>query len=266
MAEYHVVESCRTVRDDSAWVQFLGYPKHRNCWRSVSDHFPAGADGVALGVPRARVRLSVVPFDGSTSTTRPVLLGRLPPARDIRACAVPRSATAAERQQQAAAKKRRRDYDTKVHTIRVGSSGIQEIRGVKRAGVTVSTGLPGCSCSQSDLGGPSAAAAPGAAPGAECHRGANGAEGSSDGHTTSAGDSANGHGASAAGAAKPSDEQSELWAAHRQINEAAWRPSGSMFRVEVTELVDSQVHAAADAPRQPAAAVAVVARAHNATV
>ena len=40
---------------------------------------------------------------------------------------------------------------------------------------------------------------------------------------------------------KPIDERSELWKAHRQLNEASFRqPSGSLFRVEVTELANSQ--------------------------
>ena len=70
---------------------------------------------------------------------RPVLQGRKPPGRDIRLTLAP-PRPAAERLasddarpagSQAAKRQKRRDYETQVHTIRIGADGsINETRGV----------------------------------------------------------------------------------------------------------------------------------------
>ena len=139
-ADLHVVESCRTVNGDKVWCTFLGYPKTRNCWRDVSSDFPPTSESASpLFDHKTRVRLTVSLLEGEP--TQPVLMGRPPPARDIRATApagAPKS-TAMERPKvsgQAAKKARRKEYETKVHTIRITEHGVHEIRGIKRAGVT----------------------------------------------------------------------------------------------------------------------------------
>ena len=43
---YYVVGSVRAVRGDNAWVQWLGYPEKRSCWRSVEEHLYTSAGKV----------------------------------------------------------------------------------------------------------------------------------------------------------------------------------------------------------------------------
>ena len=136
--ELHVVESCRTVNGDKVWCTFLGYPKTRNCWREVSSHFPPTSESASpLFDHKTRVRLTVGALEGEP--TQPVLQGRPPPARDIRAIAPEAPKPTMDRPKvsgQAAKKARRREYETKVHTIRITEHSVHEIRGTKRAGVT----------------------------------------------------------------------------------------------------------------------------------
>lgn len=222
--ELHVVESCRSVRSDQAYAQFLGYPKSRNRWRAVSQ-FACGGESITnsdvLAV-QTRVKLNVCAFEGVPSG--PVLMGRLPPAKDIRSVkpvAIERTgSTSSTAGGQASKRAKRKMYETKVHTIRVGADGVQEFRGVKRAGVTVP--VDGCS------GQPSTAAAAAAA--APLRTGAPPSE-DQDAVVASQVDGFVIQSAAAPVSLANSDgtvtalpdERSHLWAAHRQINEPNWR-------------------------------------------
>ena len=59
--ELHIVEKCRSVKSDAVWVQWLGYPKSRNCWRSASSHFPQlkGDDASLVLAARRRVQTTI---------------------------------------------------------------------------------------------------------------------------------------------------------------------------------------------------------------
>ena len=59
--ELQIVEKCRSVKSDAVWVQWLGYPKSRNCWRSASSHFPQlkGDDASLVLAARRRVQTTI---------------------------------------------------------------------------------------------------------------------------------------------------------------------------------------------------------------
>ena len=59
--ELHIVEKCRSVKSDAVWVQWLGYPKSRNCWRSASSHFPQlkGDDASLVLAAHRRVKTTI---------------------------------------------------------------------------------------------------------------------------------------------------------------------------------------------------------------
>ena len=256
--DWHVVSTLRNLAGDSVFTSWLGYPKSRNCWRSLKTHFPTERpDSGAALVASTRARLSVVLLSGEPSTQQ-VLAGRPPPAKDIRTTASSAKQPAAQQGNPPPKKARtaKRDYETKFHTIRIDQTGVHEFRGVKRGGgVTVTS-----AASEQASTEIAEAASHGGAPAAARSDGTNGTVGDGDSLAASRSGEAGGSGCAGSsgsheegvvgtngGSSKPgatADERSELWAAHRQLNEAAWRSSkGVLFRVEVTEVVSSQVRA-----------------------
>ena len=232
--EYHLVESCRSVKGDTVWVQWLGYPKGRNCWRSVSSHFPLLEGGSDVLATHSRLKMSVRPETAEESAAADeaglVLQGRKPPGGDIRTAPAPLRAPS-ERPAGSSApppKKTKKDFESRVHTIRIDDDGsCTETRGMRRAGVlqvTSSTVRMGEACGAES--GESSQHAGSSSSDARTDVGANGADGADGGN----------------GGATGGDERSELWAAHRLINEAALKkPKGCMFRVEVSDTTNSQV-------------------------
>lgn len=238
-AELHVVAACKTVAGDSVFTSWLGYPKSRNCWRSLTLHFPNCGTLSGSDLARVRTKLSVEVLTGDVMPL-PVLEGRAPPAKDIRSSATSTRAASdptwnrPEPKEAPAAKKarKRNEYETKVHTIRIDQTGVHEIRGVKRAGTIV----PDVKVEAEGGSAGGAAGADGSAAATSSRidpaSSASGASGAGSGGTGGSG-----------GVKSVADERSELWAAHRQVNEATWRSStGFLFRAEVTDVsVDSNV-------------------------
>ena len=125
-AELHIVEKCRSVRSDAVWVQWLGYPKSRNCWRSASSHFPQlkGDDASLVLAAHRRVKTTIAAMaEAELEGSGLVLIqGRQPIAREIRVKpAVPTIPSGP-----ALKKQKRQHSESKVHTIRVGEASIQE--------------------------------------------------------------------------------------------------------------------------------------------
>ena len=253
-AELHIVEKCRSVRSDAVWVQWLGYPKSRNCWRSASSHFPQlkGDDASLVLATHRRVKTTIAAMaEAELEGSGLVLIqGRQPIAREIRVKpAVPTIPSGP-----ALKKQKRQHSESKVHTIRVGEASIQEIRGVRRSGSFDVEIKP------VEDGGLAAAFSPRAGclpvPGSSVRvAGSEGGEGGAGGAGGAGAD-----GALAAGCAPqssdlssegkrtngwlrfPSDDKSELWVAHRTICEDTWRrPKGCMFRLSVSEVKDDSV-------------------------
>ena len=253
-AELHIVEKCRSVRSDAVWVQWLGYPKSRNCWRSASSHFPQlkGDDASLVLATHRRVKTTIAAMaEAELEGSGLVLIqGRQPIAREIRVKpAVPTIPSGP-----ALKKQKRQHSESKVHTIRVGEASIQEIRGVRRSGSFDVEIKP------VEDGGLAAAFSPRAGclpvPGSSVRvAGSEGGEGGAGGAGGAGAD-----GALAVGCAPqssdlssegkrtngwlrfPSDDKSELWVAHRTICEDTWRrPKGCMFRLSVSEVKDDSV-------------------------
>jgi hypothetical protein len=234
-AEYHVVEQVRSVRGDSVWVTWLGYPKSRNTWRSLEAHFPAtsGGSGGCSSIygevlaSQSRVKVSVRQCEEEERGETPILQGRKPIARDIRAIAAAAKPVAVDRpaSEQPAAKraKRKAQQEVKVHTIRICSDGIHEVRGMKRTGVKMAeASLVSNTSAANSASAEGEAACNFDAVGGPLVGGARAPIGGSKGAC--------------------SDERSELWATHRLLNESSWQmPKGHMFRLEASELSDSQV-------------------------
>ena len=127
--------------------------------------------------------------------------------------------------------KKQRRYETKVHTIRVGVDGAHEIRGVKtEKGVT--TFSTGAASGSRSIDPATTATEGGAGSG-----GSGGDIGSADAVVSAEGD----------GASPPvevvADERAQLWAAHsHNLKAQAFRhPKGHMFRIEIVEVVGSQL-------------------------
>ena len=128
----YVVGACQQGQRDRAWVSWLGYEERRSCWRSLSTHFD---DRTRLpGVDAPKVTVSVRALDASHKGE--VLEGRAVPEVGVMPGRPPKKKRKAARapKKPKAKKKRKDEYETKVHTIRVGSSGVQEIREVRRNG------------------------------------------------------------------------------------------------------------------------------------
>ena len=255
--EYHLVESCRSVKGDSAWVQWLGYPKGRNCWRSVGSHFPLLEGGSEVLATHSRLKMTVRPETAEESAAADaagtVLQGRKPPGGDIRTAPAPLRPPPTERAEPAA-KKARKEFESKVHTIRVDDVGVHEIRGVRRDGesqVETKTlisfsSAPGASgaVGASGASGASGAAGPSGASssssGGESSQHAGSSSSSSDAKPVLGGDGGLGEGGRKANTG--ADERSELWRAHRMINGDALRKrKGFTFRIEVTDTTNSHV-------------------------
>ena len=241
--EYHVVECCHSQRGDNIFVSFLGYPKSRNCWRSATSHFPTES---ATPCVKERIRLSVrskLPDDPLSQT---IIQGRVPPVKRLRTMAAVKAAAPSATADQegrlgglgghAAKRPRRKEYESKVHTIRVDSTGVREIRGIRKAGVTIAIGGTSDCIVAADLQDESHGDSKSCPPPAEAATSSNGVT------AVAAAASGAAPSANACVSARAVDERSELWRAHRQLNMAALRkPSGSLFRIEVTEIVNSQV-------------------------
>jgi len=250
--ELYVVSALRTVAGDSAFTSWLGYPKSRNCWRSISTHFPAA------GVPRAtactHARLSVSIAEGDPVHT--ILDGRMPPAKDIRTAPSTKQSTAssqADRNPALANKKRKREYETKVHTIRIDQAGVHEFCGIRRSDGSLTADVPLAATTTavqadtaSTVDAPSTSSTAPActddiATLSEISNGSSVITIGSGGTSGNGSVSISGSGQAAAGR-NGAYERSQLWAAHRQLNEAVWRSSiGSIFRIDVGDVTDSQV-------------------------
>ncbi len=137
--ELHVVQECRSVKSDAVWVHWLGYPKSRNCWRSVRQHFPEleGEEASAVLAAHNRVKFAVTPMaEEELPGDLLVLDGRQPKARELREQPLAKAAPSGP-SGPAVKKQKRQQFETKVHTIRIGESSIEEIRGVRRSGSLV---------------------------------------------------------------------------------------------------------------------------------
>ena len=245
--EYHVVEQCRSVKGDTAWVQFVGYPKSRNLWRSIGQHFPLLEGGADVLAAHSRVKMSVRALATPLEEGAVVIKGRKPPQAGPRGDIAEKQRPAAERAYNDGPapppKKKRRDFESRVHTIRIDDDGIHEIRGVRRAGgvdVDSKQLLPMPERLSSTTSIASAASSSSAAAHANGNNG--GASSSADNGTDGCPSLAPPNLGNGVGG----DERSDLWAAHRIINESALsnrNPKGHMFRIEVTEVTsDSQAN------------------------
>ena len=264
--DMHVVSGLKTVVGDSAFTSWLGYPKSRNCWRSIESHFPCIQTTKDHLLGNAITRITVERLEDEPMRT--ILIGRCPPRNGIRKLHTSKSGSSGSRrtpaQEQASKKARKRVYETKVHTIRIDRTGIREVRGIKRAGVTLSS-EDACAIVQPH------------------HANDVEDDGSHEKHEASIGTASRGVGnngshvmhevsiemasrdveddASRAkheasiGMASPEaintqrlrdsclDERSGLWEAHRQLNEGARQlPETSLFRIEVVDIANSQVN------------------------
>ena len=176
-----------------------------------------------------------------------VIKGRKPPQAGPRGDIAEKQRPAAERAYNDGPapppKKKRRDFESRVHTIRIDDDGIHEIRGVRRAGgvdVDSKQLLPMPERLSSTTSIASAASSSSAAAHANGNNG--GASSSADNGTDGCPSLAPPNLGNGVGG----DERSDLWAAHRIINESALsnrNPKGHMFRIEVTEVTsDNQAN------------------------
>ena len=232
LAEHHVVEACRSVKGDAVWVAWLGYPKSRNCWRSVTNHFPLLEGGSDVLATQSRVKISVRPATEAEASGA-VVQGRKPPASDIRAGPAPlRPPTDRPAGPTGPRKARKREFETRVHTIRVCDDGvIQEIRGVRRAGMLQVDAKPLVAG-----GGPDADAdaIAGASSDAAAAEGAGGAACSGD--ACSGGAVGGEAGGGSGGVGTSLDERLGLCTTQRLLNEAdCTRRAGSIFRLGILE-------------------------------
>ena len=245
------------ARRDRFWVSWLGYPEQRSCWRTPGKHFldpslvappvEASADAAAAAAvaptksrtwachvctlentatrcaacgearpkappkpkpppkpeaeappppeDRAFAAVEVRLLEAPDEALGPTLKGR--PVPDVAASKESRG----ELKKKQPAKRKRVEYEQRVHKIRVEANGkISEIREIRRRGGNGTTTTT--------------------------------VEEDGDGAASTSTEAAGG--SSSGGAAAARDEQSELWAQHRLLNEAVYaRRHGGALRVEV---------------------------------
>ena len=217
----YVVQACRASGKNKVWVQWLGYPERRSCWRNT-EQLSGGSELPGIQAPKVQVSVRLV--DRSSDAAGTPLVGK--PIAEIKQ--LPKGKSAPKRNSflapKRAKKKPKKEYETKVHTIRVGSTGVSEIKGVRRRG-----GTELISSEKLDI--------PGTSRDSSVHAARSGTPESvsacASGNETTNGESC----------ADPSgqvsvrtfqDERSQLWEQHRLLNEGIYsRPHGVTFRVEV---------------------------------
>jgi hypothetical protein len=241
-----VVQNCRAVRGDHVWVQWLGYPERRSCWRSVSTHLAASSQSTPERIQGRHARLIVCELNGEPPEPTSVLIGRVPLGLGVTASQprtaglpkplkrpkLPRKQSNGEARKK---KKRRGVYEVHVHKIRVESGGVKEIREVRTMGKGSAAEKDATAASSRDspaIGTSGSAATTDTATAADGIQSTVASAASSGGGDSQPSSST----ASTASGMVRRDERSELWAEHRKLNSALWnRPLGSCFRIEVTE-------------------------------
>ena len=87
------------MKGDTAWVQFVGYPKSRNLWRSIGQHFPLLEGGADVLAAHSRVKMSVRALATPPEEGAVVIKGRKPPQAGPRGDIAEKQRPAAERVQ-----------------------------------------------------------------------------------------------------------------------------------------------------------------------
>ena len=208
------------------WVEWLGYPDDRSCWRSLTEHLkkPAscsGSGGGAASGGGGEGGGSVERLAGVHADDRPVGLrvrllttseaaAALSAGNFLRGCPLrpvvnPGGAKGGGGVKKRVKKDKQKVYETKVHRILVGSSGVSEIREIKRSG-----------------------------------HGIKGARTTVQSVIKSGGGSD--LGSAAGGGGKFDDDRSALWAQHRLLNQDLYcRPHGAAFKLEIASNTEEEV-------------------------
>ena len=85
---FYVVGGCRAAKKKQVWVQWLGYPESRSCWREMASHFAGATElpGLYAAGETACVSINGANRLGSNSLTECLVFGAAA-ARRASSCA-----------------------------------------------------------------------------------------------------------------------------------------------------------------------------------